>query len=198
MSLSSPGSQTPAPDITAAILAGGRGLRMGGRDKGLVEFHGRPLVAHVCDALRPQASHLLIIANRNAERYGMYAEAVFPDELEGFQGPLAGMATALAHAPTDLVLCVPCDMPRLPADLAARMARAMRELGLDACAAHDGTDMHPVVCLLRRSLADSLRDALARGQRQVRGWLTSQRFAWVDFSDQPQAFANVNSPDALR
>ena len=183
--------------ITGAILAGGRGLRMGGLDKGLLEHRGRPLVEHVLEALRPQVGPLLIVANRNGASYQRYGLPVHPDLIDGFQGPLAGLHTALSHADTELVLCVPCDVPALPADLARRMHSALEAAGADACAVHDGRRLHPVICLLRRSLAESLEQSLAADLRQVKAWLARQRFTVVDYADAAGCFENFNCPEQL-
>lgn len=185
-------------DVTGAVLAGGRGLRMGGQDKGLVPHAGRPLVAHVLEALRPQVRELMIIANRNPDRYAGFGAPVHPDSLPGFQGPLAGILTALERAKTPLVLCVPCDTPALPADLARRLHAALESAGADAAVAHDGVRMHPVICLLRRSLARRLAHGLEAGERRVQDWLGQQRLALADFSDAPQRFENFNTLEQLR
>lgn len=177
--------------VTGVILAGGQGRRMGGLDKGLVEYRGRPLVAQVLAALRPQVGPLLISANRNQDRYRAHGVPVIADDLAGFQGPLAGIAAALAVATTPWILCVPCDTPHLPPDLALRLAAALqgdRELAV----AHDGVRPHPLHALLPVTLAADLGAFLAAGERQTRAWQARLRLAQVDFSDHPGAFANLN------
>ncbi len=180
--------------ITGVILAGGRGQRMGGEDKGLVPLAGRPMVEHVLAALAPQVDALAISANRNLERYRGYGHSVITDSDPNFQGPLAGMAAALAQATTPLALFVPCDGPRLPADLAARLHAA---LGPDTpvAVAHDGERLQPAHALVRTDLARRLAAALPAGERRIAHCLRSLGAVTVDFSDQSAAFANVNTPE---
>lgn len=176
--------------ITGAVLAGGRGRRMGGADKGLVAFHGRPLVARVLDALRPQVGPIIISANRNRARYAAYAYPVVDDEMADYPGPLAGVASVLAAAATPLVLIAPCDGPFLPGDLAPRLYHALGDS--DIAAVHDGQRLQPLFALLRTRLLADLRDYLDAGQRRVEGWYAQQRLSLADFSDQPEAFVNIN------
>src|SRR5581483_1360528 len=91
------GSARMRPGVTGVVLAGGRGTRMGGADKGLVELHGRPLAAHALDRLRPQVDALLISANRNHDRYAALGAPVIADASSTFDGPLAGMLAALSR-----------------------------------------------------------------------------------------------------
>lgn len=189
-------SVLPTQQLTLAVLAGGRARRLGGVDKGLVIWRGKPLIEHVLERLAGQAASCLIVANRNGERYRSYTPAVYADTLAGFQGPLAGMATALEHASTEWVLCVPCDTPLLPAELPARLwAAAVRE-GAAVSLPADGRVQY-AVCLLKRSCLHSLNQALAAGERSLRGWLDTQRPAMADFSGRPGAFANLNTPEDL-
>ena len=113
--------------ITGLILAGGRGQRMGGRDKGLQLYDGRPLAAHVLARLAPQVGAVLISANRNHAAYSALGADVVSDETQDFAGPLAGMLSGLRAAKTEYVLTVPCDSPLLPDDLALRLTAALTE-----------------------------------------------------------------------
>ncbi len=180
---------------TGLILAGGRARRMGGEDKGLLKLAGRPMVAHVIERLRPQVDALLINANRNLEAYEALGAPVVPDRLPDFGGPLAGMDAGLAAARTGYLVVVPCDSPYLPADLVARLREALESAGAELAVAHDGERAHPVFCLLRTMLGASLERALAEGERKIDRWYARHRVVEADFSDQPQAFANVNTPE---
>ena len=179
-------------DITGVILAGGRGHRIGGRDKGLVAVAGKPLIEHVLEALKPQVGPLLISANRNLDLYAAYGVPVVIDSPDGYQGPLAGMASALATAQTPYLLAVPCDAPTLPGDLARRLVSACAG-GADAAVARVGHRIQPVFALLRCTLAGSLHAYLESGQRETRRWLVEQHAVPVDFSDQAACFANLNT-----
>jgi len=189
----------PREAVTGVILAGGRGARMGGVDKGLVEVAGRPMVEHVLAALERQAGAVAINANRSTERYARYGHPVIPDRMDGFQGPLAGMASALESAATELLLFVPCDSPLVDASLGPRLHAALAERGADVAVAHDGERMHPVFVLLRRTVRSGLEDFLARGERKIDRWFAEEKTEVVDFSDLPDMFLNVNrEEDRLR
>ena len=183
---------TPA-NITGVILAGGRGRRMGGLDKGLALFAGRPLIEWVIDALAPQVGPLIISANRNLETYAQYGIPVLADAEPGFKGPLAGMASAMRAAQTDWILTVPCDGPLLPPDLAVRLIDAMTSAPTDLAVATDGERIQPVYALLPTLLVDGLDEEVAAGLQKVEQWILSHRPALADFSDQRQAFSNINS-----
>lgn len=179
-------------DITGAILAGGRGSRMGGQDKGLVELNGRPMVQHVIDRLSPQVQEIVVSANRNPERYAALGYRVVPDLIGGYQGPLAGMASALQTAATPYVVTVPCDSPLIGGDLVARLAGALAREDAEVSVAHDGERTHPVFLLLQRSLLPSLLDFLQSGNRKIDLWFARHRTAMADFHDCPESFINVN------
>ncbi|MDZ7810743.1 MAG: molybdenum cofactor guanylyltransferase MobA [Arhodomonas sp.] len=185
----------PGEAITGVILAGGEGSRMGGVDKGLVEVAGRPLVEHVLGTLQPQVDAVLISANRSLERYRAYGHPVITDAGSGFQGPLAGMAAALAKVHTPLTAFVPCDAPALPPDLVARLRRALEAEGAEVATAHDGERLQPAHALLRTALAGSLAADVSAGQRRIAHWFRGRRTVEVDFSDVPEAFANVDTPE---
>ena len=184
----------PRESITGVVLAGGLARRMGGEDKGLVPLAGRPMVAHVLEALRPQVGAIVINANRNHERYAAFGHAVIADAVGGFLGPLAGVLTALQRCGTDFLATVPCDAPLVAPDLVARLHCACTAAGADLAVASDGERRQPVFLLLRASLASSLEAYLAGGDRKVDLWLGQLRVAEADFGDEPDTFININDP----
>jgi molybdopterin-guanine dinucleotide biosynthesis protein A len=183
--------------VTGLVLAGGQGSRMGGVDKGLAPFRGRPLVAHVIERLAPQVDEILVNANRNPEDYARFGHRVVADEIAGFAGPLAGFERGLAHAKGELVATVPCDSPFLPTDLVARLRAALVAAGADLAVAKTGTQPHPVFCLMRREVHASLAQFLASGQRKIDKWYAALAVVEVAFDDEPDAFANINTRDEL-
>jgi molybdopterin-guanine dinucleotide biosynthesis protein A len=185
------------PDITAVILAAGAGRRMGGEDKGLLPFAGKPLIAHVLQRLRPQCRHVLLNVNRNQDAYAAFGSPLIEDTLPGRLGPLAGLLSAMEHSDSEFVLSAPCDTPRLPADLVARLYASLQQSGADICTVDDGERLHPVILLARRSLRENLRHYLLGGGRKVHDWFYSNRHCLSDFSDQPEAFININTPQQL-
>jgi molybdenum cofactor guanylyltransferase len=182
-------------DITGVILAGGKGRRMGGLDKGLVEYQQKPLVVHVIERLEPQVGSLLINANRNADKYQSYGFPVIADQLADYQGPLAGFSAAMIAAKTDYVLTVPCDGPLLPTDLVSRLVKAMDRQNAEISVAHDGQRLQSVYALIKRDLLPSLQTCIQTGQRRVDAWYASQAIALSDFSDTPESFLNINFPE---
>lgn len=188
----------PRAAVTGVILAGGAGRRMGGLDKGLVPVAGRPLVEWVIDALAPQVATLLISANRNLDRYGAHGYPVVEDADRGFQGPLAGILTAMRAASTPWILTLPCDGPRPPPDLRERLARSLHEQGGALAVATDGRRQQSLHALVPVALAASLAAFLAEGERKVALWQARHRIALADFSDCPDGFVNINSSDEAR
>jgi molybdopterin-guanine dinucleotide biosynthesis protein A len=187
-----------ARDITGVILAGGRGSRLGGVDKGLVPLHGRPLIEHVIDALRPQVGALLISANRNRDVYASYGYPVIADVMGDYDGPLAGMLSAMRAVGSAYILTAPCDAPSIPVDLARRLAEALVSNNAVASAVSLQGRLQPVFALLRCSLAGDLETCLKQGERGAGDWLRRHRVVPVDFSDAAGAFMNINTLQELQ
>ncbi|PLP98995.1 molybdenum cofactor guanylyltransferase MobA [Cupriavidus pauculus] len=189
-------------DITGLILAGGRGSRMGGTDKGLQPFHGTPMVQHTLQRLAPQTGPLLINANRNADRYASFGVPVIADTIADFAGPLAGMLAGLAQCQTPWLVTAPCDTPFLPTDLVARLAQGIEDERADIAVpvtvdADGRRRLQPVFCLMPVTAAAGLRAYMDAGNRKIENWVTGQRLAQVVFDD-ARAFANINTLDELR
>lgn len=185
-------------DITAVILAAGAGRRMGGEDKGLLLLNGRPLIAHVLDRLAPQCGTVLLNINRNREAYAGFGYPVIEDTLPGGLGPLAGLLSAMEQSDSEYVLSVPCDTPHLPEDLVMRLLTSLQQNSADVCTVDDGERLHPVIMLAKRSLRGELRSYLETGGRKVHDWFYRNRHCTADFSEQPNAFININTPQQLR
>jgi molybdopterin-guanine dinucleotide biosynthesis protein A len=183
--------------ITGLVLAGGQGRRMGGVDKGLVDFDGRPMVAHVIDRFAPQVATIVVNANQNAERYAAFGYAVVADAVGGFAGPLAGLQAGLAFATTSHVATVPCDSPFLPADLVARLAAAIAAGDADLAVARTGDQPHPVFALVHRRVLPHLEAFLAGGGRKIDAWYAALATVEVAFDDEADAFRNINTRDEL-
>lgn len=185
----------PDAELAAVVLAGGQGRRMGGADKGLVEYRGRPLVTWVLDALAPQAGEILISANRNLDRYAATGHRVLPDTLPDFPGPLAGVLAAMRTVAAPWLLVVPCDTPHLPKELAMRLLAAARAADAPLAIAADDTRTHYTCFVVRTALADDLDGYLARGERAVHRWQAAHHPAVVSFD--AAGFANFNRPQDL-
>lgn len=188
-------SSTDRDTVTGVILAGGRGLRFGGADKGLVEHRGRTLAEHQLALLAPQVSAVLISANRNLERYRGFGVPVVTDLESAWSGPLAGMLAGARTATTPWIVCIPCDTLGLPADTVSRLLGAAQSAGASAAYASDAEGPQYVVCALRADLADALHAALRAGRYAVRAFLFTQNAVAADFRD--CALTNANHPEAL-
>jgi len=182
-------------NLTAVILAGGQGRRMGGKDKGLLDFGGRLLIEILIEILQKQVPNIAINANRNQSRYESYGYPVIADQLEDFQGPLAGFASAMSALETDYILTLPCDSPQLADDFVERFIQAQDTTGASICVAHDGERLQPVYALLDTGLLNSLALFLRNGERKIDRWYAQYDFARVDFSDRRTMFQNINTPE---
>ena len=187
-------------NVTAVILAGGKGRRMHGKDKGLVELANRPLIEYVIDIIKPQVETIILNANRNQEKYSHYGYPVISDELNDFQGPLAGFFSALKNTTTSHIVTLPCDGPLLPDDLVERLLFALNNKTVDnkkadIAVAHDGERMQPVYSLIPTTLIASLNTFLDAGERKIDLWYKQHRIALADFSDCPQTFRNINTAE---
>ncbi len=174
------------------LLAGGRGSRMGGHDKGLVKLAGRPLAEHVLQILRPQGSRVVISANRNRQLYARFGCAVVSDRIKGFAGPLAGIQAVMIQVESPWYLVLPCDMPFLPDDLRERLAEVLRNQAERVACAADGTRVHPTIALLSRSVLAPLTHYLAAGGRKVSSFYEFLGLAMAEWHGQAAAFRNFN------
>lgn len=194
-------SSIPPPrerTVIGVILAGGQGRRMGGIDKALLAWQGRPLLAHLIEQFAPGLDRLELNSNRPAAVYAGFGLEVFADDADvKGMGPLAGLLSALRRHPQALVLTAPCDAPALPRDYLARMCAATQGRSRPLAVAWDGQDIHPTLCLAAGEHAPSLAAFLASGQRRARDWLRQEGAVFVDFSDQAESFINLNDPTDL-
>lgn len=200
---------TNLSDITAMVLAGGRGTRMGGADKGLQNFNGTPLALHTLIRLNLQSGGPLggtmINANRNLAAYESFGAPVWPDVIDDFAGPLAGMLTGLERCETPLLMTVPCDTPLFPLDMVERLLDALQREDADIAmvaapeADKDGvakTRAQPVFSLLKIELMESLADFTRQGGRKIDAWTALHKTVLVPFDlpgDDARAFFNANS-----
>mgnify|MGYP000374111426 FL=1 len=195
--------------ITGLILAGGRGARMGGIDKGLQNFNGTPLSLHTLLRLQMQEgaplSEIMIVANRNLSAYESLGVQVWPDSTDGFAGPLAGFLTGLERCETSLLLTVPCDSPLFPMDLVQRLTDALisenADIAMAAAKEEDGNIRpQPVFCLMRVTLLESLVKFMQSGGRKIDAWTAQHSTVLVAFDGpevDPRAFFNANTLEEL-
>jgi molybdenum cofactor guanylyltransferase len=187
---------SPNVEISGIVLAGGKGSRMGGVDKGLQVLRGRPMIEWVLARFTPQVSEIIINANQNVPVYAKYEHRVVPDQIGGFAGPLAGLHAGLNAAKHPLVVTVPCDSPFLPSDLVARLKDQLGSR--DLAVAKTGDQAHPVFALMKRDVRESLEAFLASGGRKIDAWYAALKVVEVPFDDEADAFRNINTLDELK
>jgi molybdenum cofactor guanylyltransferase len=179
--------------VTGVILAGGLARRMEHQDKGLIHYKGRPMVSYAVAALASVAGQSLINANRNREQYQMFGLPVVADQTGTFDGPLAGILTAMIFSDAEVLLVVPCDSPLIKAEHLQKLLATRAESDADAAVAFDGERLHPVFLAIKTSLKTSLQEYLNNGQRKLDRWLEQQKMVKADFSNEPEIFTNINT-----
>ena len=186
-----------AENITAVILAGGRGRRFAGNDKGLIIFKRQRLIEHLLTAITSQVSHIVINANRNQATYARYGYPVISDAMSDYQGPLAGFSVAMSKVTTSHIITLPCDGPFLSPDYVARLSASLQQQKAELAVAHDGKRLQPVHALIPIDLKASLDDFLTKDDRKIDRWYAHHNIAMVDFSDSPEIFQNINTQEQL-
>lgn len=181
------------PDITGVILAGGLARRMNHQDKGLILYKGRPLISYAIAAMSPAVNPLLINANRNHEHYQQFGLPVIADRTDRFDGPLAGVLTAMSYSKTDILLVMPCDCPLVTTEHLQCLLNTRTQHDADIAVAFDGERLHPVFLAIKASQQAGLEDYLAGGRRKVEDWLKRCNTVKADFSQQPELFININT-----
>lgn len=184
--------------ITYLILAGGRGQRMNGQDKGLMLWNNRPMIEHVINQLQIPRDRLIISANRNLERYREYADKVIADTLDDYQGPLAGILSAMQVCNTQYLLCLPCDTPAPPAGMLQTLWHCMQQENRRDAICHDGERLQPLFCLLSCQHQSELKNFLQQGHRKVHDFMQMIEPAICDFSSQKNAFYNFNRAEDMQ
>lgn len=169
---------------------------MGGLDKALLPLNGRPMIEWVIDRFRPQVDSLILNCNSGEAALAALGYPIILDAIAGYPGPLAGLHAGMTCANTELLACVPCDVPLLPSDLVVRLHQALAAAKADIAVAHTSSGLQPTFLLCRCTLRPSIEDFLAGGGRAFWHWLTRQRYVEVAFADEA-AFSNINTPQDM-
>jgi len=183
--------------VTAIILAGGRSRRMGGVNKSFVQLDGHPLIQHVIDRITAQCGQIVISANHDLQQYAQFGLPVISDLDQQMNGPLAGLLSCASEIQSEEIICVTCDSPNIPIDLYSRLHQALEQSDKHWACVHDGQRIQPLFSLFHRACVPELTAYLASGQRRAIEWVLSQAAIQVDFSDQAEAFYNINTPEQL-
>ena len=179
--------------VAGVILAGGLARRMNNQDKGLVNYKGRPMISYPIAALTAVTDESIINANRNRELYQAFGFPVVADQTDSFDGPLAGILTAMIYTDADVLVVVPCDSPLIKAEHLQKLLATRAKNAADVAVAFDGERLHPVFLAIKTSLKTSLQNYLASGERKISHWLEQQKMVKVDFSNEPEIFININT-----
>ena len=187
-------ASTTSSCCSVLLLSGGRGQRMGGRDKGLLNWRGRPLIAWLHDLTRPLSDDLIISCNRNQEHYAPYADQLVADQEHDFQGPLAGIRAGMAAARHEQMLVLPCDAPLVDHALIESL---LAQAGSQPVVIRQNGYWQPLFCLLPTRLRDDLEQAWQSGERSPQRWFGRLTPIAVDCPAQDSRLANLNTPDML-
>jgi molybdopterin-guanine dinucleotide biosynthesis protein A len=179
-------------EITGVVLAGGLARRMNKQDKGLVVYNNRPMISYALEAMSTVAEPVYINANRNLSKYRQFGYDVISDQTDTFDGPLAGILSAMIHSATERLVVMPCDSPLIKACHLTKLLTALQD-DIEIAVAYDGKRMHPVFLALRTSLQASLKKYLRDGNRKIDLWLQQHRLVLVDFSSNAEVFLNINT-----
>ena len=185
------------PPCSILLLAGGRGQRMGGRDKGLVDWRGRPLIEHLQQRVRPLTDDLIISCNRNHERYAAFADQLVHDDSADYPGPLAGILAGLAAARHPLLLVLPCDVPGVDDELLSAMRLAERQHSSQPLMVRQGDFWEPLLCIIQQVHLPALRQAWKQGQRSPRQVMLALGAQALQCVENDQRLANLNTPQLL-
>lgn len=189
--------QAPLPPCSVLILAGGRGQRMGGRDKGLIPWQGRPLVSYAAALARPFSDDLIISCNRNPDEYAPFADRLVHDDSPDYPGPLAGIRTGLAVARHSHLLVLPCDAPLLDAELLERLLRAASAAPDHVQMLRCGDQWEPLFSVIPVAMRTQIEDAWQRGDRSPRHVFSHLGLQAVDCPAGDPRLANLNTPELL-
>ncbi len=181
--------------ISAVILAGGTGSRIGGA-KALQRLQDKPLLDWVLEAIRPQCDEILISANDDPSPYARTGCRVIADRITGYAGPLAGLQSAMHRASHRLIASVPCDTPFLPSNLIERLHVALESSGADAVVAEVAGRRQSAIALYRSRVQSELDAYLDEGERKVFAWQDGLQISAVVFDD-TAAFLNINTVEEL-
>ncbi|MBY8950185.1 molybdenum cofactor guanylyltransferase MobA [Pseudomonas sp. SH10-3B] len=180
------------------LLAGGRGQRMGGQDKGLLDWHGLPLIAHLQRLARPLTDDLIISCNRNQAQYAPYADQLVSDDSPDFPGPLAGIRAGLAAARHEHLLILPCDVPHIDARLLADLRETAQRNPLLPVMVRHGEFWEPLICIIPTCLQAEVERAWHAGERSPRKILLQLGGVGLECPADDPRLANLNTPELLR
>ncbi|WP_022961961.1 molybdenum cofactor guanylyltransferase MobA [Halopseudomonas pelagia] len=160
--------------LSLLLLAGGQGSRLGGRDKGLMAWQGRPIAAHLVAMIRPLVGEVIISCNRNHSEYQRWADQLVSDQNAEYPGPLAGILSGLNECKSSHLLVVPCDLPQLDQALLIQLLEQAASQPTIPWLIKVGDAWQPLVSVIPQQRLPELQCAWDQGQRSPLRWLLSQ------------------------
>ena len=182
-----------AANITLGILAGGRAVRLGGRDKAWLQHEGQPQVLRWRDRFANEVSAIVVSANRDLPRYAAAELEVVTDEASADLGPIAGLAALAAASRTPWLLTIPVDVLSVDGSLLPMLVAG---IGVDGAYARDDDGVQPLVALWRvAAMRSTISAAIASGDTAVHSLQRRLHMAPVRFEG--VRFGNLNTPEDL-
>jgi molybdopterin-guanine dinucleotide biosynthesis protein A len=179
------------------LLAGGQGQRMGGRDKGLIDWRGEPLIQHLHRLTRPLTDDLIISCNRNLEQYAIYADQLVKDGNDDFHGPFAGIRAALPLARHPYLLVLPCDVPLIDLALLDELRETSCKYPEQPVMVRSGEHWQPLLCVIPTCHAAAFEASWQSGERSPRRIMEKLGAVAVDCDADDPRLANLNTPQLL-
>ncbi|MDO6592578.1 molybdenum cofactor guanylyltransferase MobA [Neptuniibacter sp. 1_MG-2023] len=191
-------TQYPPLKIAAVVLAGGQGSRMGDQDKGLVIYDGKPMVCWTLDRLKPLLETVLISCNRNFDQYESFGCTLVKDQINGYQGPLAGIHAAMRQldAYTHLMV-LPCDTPLLDENVIERLLLAAKEHRDKIVVLKTGDQPQFLHAVIPMRFGTELTHWLSSGERAVYKWYKQFPMYFVEMDAKSSALKNINTAQDL-
>jgi molybdopterin-guanine dinucleotide biosynthesis protein A len=185
------------PPCSILLLAGGRGQRMGGQDKGLLLWQGEPLIAHLHRKTRALTDDLIISCNRNPQQYAPYADRLVHDDEGDFPGPLAGIRAGLKAARHAQLMILPCDVPRIDAALLQAMRETASQHPDKPLMLRQGEHWEPLLCIIPVALSSAFESAWHAGERSPGRLMRTLGAQALQCPDNDPRLANLNTPELL-
>ena len=191
--------------IPCVIIAGGKGKRMGGKEKALINLLDRPLISYIIEKVSGKAAPIALNINNNFEKFKKFGYEILEDPIKGHLGPLVGILASLNWARKlnqKWVLTLPCDTPFLPKNLVESLIKAKNEnIDLDLVVAKSRGFNHPTIALWKTDNNLILKKAIEKGIRKIDIFTSQLKTSYVDFDNIENStidpFTNLNSPKDL-
>lgn len=183
-----------AANVTGIILCGGKGSRLGGRDKPLIQLGTKTIVEHILGRLALQCDRIILSCTRNVALYEILNHKVVVD-LDFEEGPLGGLNAALQYVTTEWALTLPGDAPFVPQNLTTLLGKDAQKQGIAFPTA--GNQQHNLTMLMDQRRSTNLQAFYANGGRAVKKWFLDEKIQSTNLDDYSDHFFNINTESQL-